>query len=315
MPIGLGTAAIGRPQYINIKENVDPTPFHLDTFSKKGKTILTEAYKRGIRHFDTAPGYGIAEQLLIEWIKEYKPQDITVSTKWGYTYIADFNPSATTHEIKEHSLRKLNEQWETSKQLLPYLNIYQIHSATLDSGVLDNKQVLNRLFELKQKHNILIGLSTSGDSQNEIIRKALNIKINNECLFDSFQITYNIFDQSLLSINNVLQKLNKQIIIKEALANGRVFPNRNYLNYKKTYDTLNQLASKHQVGIDAIALRFCLDTIDPFMVLSGAIEDLHLKSNLKATSFQLTNEEVNKIKSLVIHPTDYWNERKALVWN
>ena len=315
MLIGLGTAAIGRPQYINIKDEVDLVPFSIDTFSNKGKSILTEAYNKGIRHFDTAPGYGIAEQLLIDWIKKNNPQDITVSTKWGYTYVANFDPSAVIHEVKEHSLEKLNEQWEVSKQLLPYLNIYQIHSATLDSGVLENEQVLNRLFELKEKHKIVIGLSTSGGNQNEIISKALDIKINNENLFNSFQVTFNVFDQSLLSINETLLKQNKQIIIKEALANGRIFPNDNYPHYKEMYEVLKVLATKYNVGIDAIALRFCLDTIKPYKVLSGAKEVNHLADNLKALSFQLSSNELNKIKDHATSPFSYWKERKKLIWN
>jgi aryl-alcohol dehydrogenase-like predicted oxidoreductase len=67
--IGLGTAAIGRPQYINLRqEAVDD--FSLAEFRKHGKLILNEAYRNGIRYFDTAPGYGLAEQLLIDWIQE-----------------------------------------------------------------------------------------------------------------------------------------------------------------------------------------------------------------------------------------------------
>ncbi len=48
----------------------------------------------------------------------------------GYTYIANFDFNATIHEDKNHSLEKLNQQWEKSKQLLPNLKLYQIHSVT-----------------------------------------------------------------------------------------------------------------------------------------------------------------------------------------
>ena len=65
---------------------------------------------------------------------------IEIATKWGYTYTANFDANATVHEVKEHSLSKLNEQWNFSKQLLPYLKVYQIHSATLETGVLENKK-------------------------------------------------------------------------------------------------------------------------------------------------------------------------------
>ncbi len=315
MNIGLGTAAIGRPQYINIRETKNNTVFDQVNFIAKGKKILSQAYENGVRHFDTAPGYGIAEQILLEWIQENDPKDILVSTKWGYTYVANFDPNASVHEIKEHSLAKLNEQWEYSSQLLPYLNIYQIHSATLDSGVLENEEVLNRLFELKQTYQIEIGLSASGANQNDIILKALEIKINGVELFDVFQITFNVFDQTLFQLQKELNDRNKKVIVKEALANGRVFPNLEYKHYKATYELLGKLVQKYKVGVDAIALRFCMDTINPYLVLSGVAEQNHLISNLQANSITLLEEELIQLKKLAVLSENYWKERKQLVWN
>ena len=313
--IGLGTAAIGRPQYINIRENSNVKTFNKTEFSIEGKTMLTQAYQKGIRHFDTAPGYGMAEQILLEWIEEFQPKDIKISTKWGYTYVADFDSSAIVHEVKEHSLSKLNQQWETSKKFLPYLNIYQIHSATLDSGVLENEAVLDRLYELKNKYKITIGLSTSGEYQNEIVKKALSIQVNNEPLFNSFQVTYNVFNQHLLDIMKLLSKLDKKLIIKEALANGRVFPNDKFPNYNNIYLVLDALATKYKVGIDAIALRFCEETIKPYAVLSGASIGSHLISNLEVSKFELLESEIKLLKSLAVSPKAYWEERQLLEWN
>jgi len=181
--IGLGTAAIGRPQYINIRQNKETT-LSLDDFKKKGITTLEKAYQQGVRYFDTAPGYGMAEELLIAWLQTKNDPTIHVATKWGYTYTANFDPNATQHEVKEHSLAKLNEQWNTSKSLLPYLKVYQIHSATFESGVLTNEEILQRLFELKQLYGIAIGITTTGSNQIEVLKKALEIKKNETSLFD-----------------------------------------------------------------------------------------------------------------------------------
>ena len=146
--IALGTAAIGRPIYINIKNEEKEYP-DLNQFRFDGLEMLVYAYQRGIRHFDTAPNYGLAEETLIEFLKSSNDKDITVSTKWGYTYTANFDPEAKIHEVKDQSLEKLNQQWEQSKKLLPYLNLYQIHSVTPESNVLENLNVLNRLYEIK----------------------------------------------------------------------------------------------------------------------------------------------------------------------
>ena len=61
LKIGLGTAAIGRPQYINIKQQ-STEEFHKESFIEQGKQVLNSAYEQGIRYYDTAPGYGLAQQ-------------------------------------------------------------------------------------------------------------------------------------------------------------------------------------------------------------------------------------------------------------
>ena len=312
--IGLGTAAIGRPIYINIKEVNNPNPinFDLQKFKNEGLSFLNEARYLGITHFDSSPGYGIAEDILIELIKEKNANEVSISTKWGYTYVANFDFNATIHEDKNHSLEKLNQQWEKSKQLLPNLKLYQIHSVTPESDVLESTGVLEKLYLIKKENNIEIGLSTSGSKQIEVIKKALNIKIDNEPLFTSFQVTFNVLDQSLLEIKDKIK--DKKIIIKEALANGRILSNQ-YLNYSALQNEIAKLATKYKVTIDAIAIRFCMDCFKGSTVLSGANNLAHLQQNLKANEFELENIELEKLKSFAINPSYYWEERKKLKWN
>ena len=71
MAIGLGTAALGRPQYINIRQG-NFKNLNLNSFKKQGLQLLEEAYNLGVRYFDTAPGYGLAEGLLLEWLQTKK---------------------------------------------------------------------------------------------------------------------------------------------------------------------------------------------------------------------------------------------------
>jgi hypothetical protein len=79
------------------------------------------------------------------------------------------------------------------KNLQPALKIYQVHSATFESGILENSDVLKRLYEIKKDTGLQIGITTSGSHQSEIIEAALNVKIENEDLFDN-QVTYNILN-------------------------------------------------------------------------------------------------------------------------
>ena len=314
MNLGLGTAALGRPQYINVRQN-DVDNSDLAAFRKQSFQVLEDAYNAGIRYFDTAPGYGLAEELVLDWLETKDDNSIEIATKWGYTYTANFDANATVHEVKEHSLAKLNEQWNFSKQLLPYLKVYQIHSATLETGVLENQEVLKQLAFLKKEYNLKIGLTTTGTNQVEVIKKALNVFVDGKQLFDVFQVTYNFLEQSLLEIIDELHQQNKKIVIKEALANGRVFSNKNYVHYQKMYASLEKLSKKHKVGIDAIALKYCEQTIPKSTVLSGASNANQLKENLKINSFSLSADDVNLLNSFKTDAEHYWSERKNLEWN
>ena len=314
MNIGLGTAALGRPQYINVRQdNAGNTD--LETFRKHSFSVLEAAYNSGIRYFDTAPGYGLAEELVLEWVQTKNDNSIEIATKWGYTYTANFDINATVHEIKEHSLEKLNEQWNFSKQLLPYLKVYQIHSATLETGVLENTEVLRQLAFFKKKHNLKIGLTTSGTNQVEVIKKALAVLVDGKTVFDLFQVTYNFLDQSLQEVLAELMRQNKSIVIKEALANGRIFRNTAYPNYKELYSVLEELSKKHSVGVDAISLKYCEQTISNSIVLSGASTTLQLKENIKLTDFSLSSDDIETLNSFRTTPDFYWTERKKLQWN
>ncbi|WP_010135909.1 aldo/keto reductase [Ochrovirga pacifica] len=305
--IGLGLAALGRPEYINIRDenSVDKS---IQAFKENAMCMLNTAYDLGIRYFDTAPSYGKGEAFLQEWQNQHQYTDTLLATKWGYTYVANWKIGYKgPHEIKEHSIDKLLEQWQVSKNLLPALKVYQIHSATLESGVLENQKVLKKLALLKKETGLLIGITSSGPHQDLILKEAAEIKIGGVYLFDVFQVTYNVLSQNTFDVLKQLIQENKKVVIKECLANGRVFQNPSELICK--------LARKYNVGIDAIAFRFVIDSLNPAIVLSGAFSEKQLKENLKALDFSLTEEEINALKSLTLTPKEYWSKRKTLAWN
>jgi aryl-alcohol dehydrogenase-like predicted oxidoreductase len=313
--IGLGLAALGRPEYINIRDESTHDKSK-DAFRENTFSVLDFAYKNGIRYFDTAPSYGKGEEFLTNWNSKYQHEHVSLSTKWGYTYVANWELGFSgAHEVKEHSLDKLTEQWQVSKKLHRQLKIYQVHSATFESGILENKEVLKRLYEIKKETGLQIGITTSGTNQSEIIEAALKIKVEKEDLFDSFQVTYNIFEQSTQAILKHLLQLGKTVIIKEALANARIFKNEKFSHYKKLYMVIGSLAKKYRVGTDAIALRFIMDNLEPTYLLSGASSIEQLEQNIKAYSFKLDKEELKVLNSFKTDSHKYWKERNELSWN
>ena len=308
-------AALGRPEYINIRtdNSIDKSE---EAFKNNAFSVLDDAYKLGVRYFDTAPSYGKGEAFLKEWNNFKNYEDVVLGTKWGYTYKANWELGYSgKHEVKEHTLEKLMEQWQVSKQMLPKLKYYQVHSATFESGLLENQAVLNQLYDIKKQTGLQIGITTSGDNQKEVLEAALKVEIDGKSLFDSFQVTYNVFEQSTFSVLRKLIKSGKTVIIKEALANGRLFQNENFSHYQKEYEIMKQLSGKYKVGFDAIALRFIMDNLNPTYVLSGASNKIQLEENLKALSFRFTEKELDALNTLKVLPEDYWEERSKMSWN
>jgi aryl-alcohol dehydrogenase-like predicted oxidoreductase len=139
--------------------------------------------------------------------------------------------------------------------------------------------------------------------------------VDGEPIFDLFQVTYNFLDQSLKEMLAELIRQNKTIVIKEALANGRVFRNPRYPLYKEMYSVLDNLSKKYNVGIDAISLKYCEQTIPDSIVLSGASNTKQLKENLKMNSFSISIDDIEILSSFKTDSKFYWEERKKLQWN
>jgi aryl-alcohol dehydrogenase-like predicted oxidoreductase len=141
------------------------------------------------------------------------------------------------------------------------------------------------------------------------------IRVDGIHLFDSVQATYNILDQSMDKVLEAAAESGMGIIIKEALANGRL-TNRNQAEaFLPKKQILDPIAQKYEAGIDAIALAFVLSRPWAHVVLSGAAVENHLRSNVSAASILLNSEEIRALESLKMKPQEYWEERSELKWN
>ena len=221
---------------------------------------------------------------------------------------------ADQHEVKEHSLANLERQWGKSKALLPHLKLYQIHSATYESGVLENKEVLSYLADLKA-NGMLIGLSISGIRQAELLEDAMQVRVDGQWLFDSAQVTYNLLERSAEAALIAAAESGMGLIIKEAVANGRLTKRNNQNGFEKNKALLKELAEKYHAGIDAIAYAFILSKPWAHLVLSGATVPAHLLSNLQAFRIELEAEDLEKLNQLAMPAEAYWEERSQLQWN
>lgn len=314
-PIGLGLAALGRPGYINLGHAMDlAEDYEVEAMEQRTHQMLDEAWQLGIRYFDAARSYGRAEQFLGSWLRgqPMSPELVTIGSKWGYTYTADWQIEAEHHEIKDHSLPNLQKQWPESRANLgEYLSIYQIHSATLESGVLDNQAVLEELARLKAKEDVYIGLTLSGDNQAEVLNQALQIEVAGQRLFDSVQATWNLLEPSIGPTLQAAKDSGLGVIVKEALANGRLTPR----NKEPKLARLQQQANRLESTMDAVALAAVLAQPWVDVVLSGAATVEHLRANMAARQVAWDEEAANQLAALAEPPAQYWQTRSQLAWN
>jgi aryl-alcohol dehydrogenase-like predicted oxidoreductase len=316
--IGLGMAALGRPGYINLGHSDDLAhDYDVDEMERRAHDVLNAGWNAGIRYFDAARSYGLGERFLGSWLtsRAVPPESITVGSKWGYTYTADWKIEAKAHEVKEHSLATLERQWPESRALLDgYLNVYQIHSATFESGVLENRPVLQKLAQLKPE-GIRIGLSLSGASQGEILRRAMEIEIEGYRLFDSVQATWNLLESSAGSALSEAHAAGIGVIIKEALANGRLTDRNQEPDFASKLGILQTESRNLGTSTDALVLAACLSQPFADIVLSGAANTEQILSNVQACRLQLDQRILARLLNLTESPNVYWTARSKLAWN
>lgn len=313
-PVGLGLAALGRPAYIDLGRDADlGADRGVEALERRCHQVLDAAFGAGVRYLDAARSYGRAEAFLASWLQArgLDPAEVTVGSKWGYTYVGDWRMDADVHEVKDHSLAALTRQLAESRDLLGgHLDLYQVHSATLDSGVLEDRSVLDALARLRDQ-GVVVGLSSSGPGQADTIRRALEVSAAGVAPFACVQATWNLLEPSAGPALAEADAAGWGVIVKEAVANGRLTPHGS----GPAAEALGRVAAGHGVGVDAVALAAVLANPWADVVLSGAVTPAQLEANLAAVRVELDPGELEELAALAEPPERYWRERSALSWS
>ena len=304
--IGLGLAALGRPGYITVGHASDLAG-HTDLRSMEANAhvVLDAAYDAGVRYFDAARSYGKAEAFLGSWLKArgLSRADVTVGSKWGYTYTADWRVDADVHEVKDLSVGTLRRQLSETRVLLgDNLCLYQIHSATLESGVLDDPAVRDELARLRAG-GLVIGFTVTGPRQRETIERALEVGG-----FDAVQATWNLLERSAGPALAAAAAAGVGVIVKEAVANGR-------LTTRGHVPAVDDAARELGVTPDALAIAAVLAQPWVDVVLSGASTPAMLASNLASLGVIVGEPLLERLGAVTEDPESYWGTRAALPWN
>ncbi|MEU9333522.1 aldo/keto reductase [Streptomyces sp. NPDC048290] len=308
--IGLGLAAVGRPGYLTLdREEALGEHRSPEDLRTRAHDLLTAAYAQGVRYFDTARSYGRAEEFLAAWLTANPGiDDVVIGSKWGYTYTADWSVDAEQHEVKDHSLATYERQRrETAALLGDRLDLYQIHSVTPDSPALTDKALHAELAKAAAE-GVTVGFSTSGPAQADAIRAALAVTVDGEPLFRTVQSTYNALETSAGPALAEAHDAGLTVIVKEAMANGR-------LADPHAPDALAAVARETGQGADAVALALVLREPWAGVVLSGAATVTQLAANLHAAVVDLDDDQLTRLGALAEDPGTYWDHRAHLPWH
>jgi aryl-alcohol dehydrogenase-like predicted oxidoreductase len=309
--LGLGLAGLGRPAYMAPGRDTDlGNDRSVEAMRQQCHSMLDAAYRAGVRYVDAARSYGCAEQFVNAWWTGRHLPDtaLTVGSKWGYIYRGRWQLDAPVHEVKDHSIGALRDQITESRSVLGRrLSLYQIHSADSASGVLDDQAVLNELMRLREL-GLRVGLTVTGPRQHDVICRALDIRVDGRTLFDTVQATWNLLEPSASGALADAHREGWGVIVKEALANGRL---TNRFGGPELRD-IRERAADLGTAVETLAMATALAQPWADVVLSGAVTPGQLEAHVGAFTLDIDGAP---IPAPAESPDTYWRRRATLTWS
>jgi len=171
----------------------------------EGVLLVRTAIEKGVRFFDTAPGYagGNSERILGKAIRDYR-EKVFISSKFGHN--AD-GTSDFRYQMMEKSVRDSLERLQTS-----YLDSLLLHNPAFDilEGKSDHFQEMARL----KKAGLIHHYGVSIDTYDELKATLLNTDV------DVIELLFNVFSQATIPLFDEIQKRKILLIIKVPLDSG-----------------------------------------------------------------------------------------------
>jgi aryl-alcohol dehydrogenase-like predicted oxidoreductase len=155
---------------------------------------------------------------------------------------------------------------------------------------------------------LAIGVTVSGPRQADAVRRALDVRIDGENPFGVVQATWNVLEPSVGPALADAAAAGWGVIVKEALANGRLAPGGD------VPAAIARLGVGHVATPDAIAIAAVLARPWAYVVLSGAATVDQLAANLRSTDVCLSGDELAELATLAEPADAYWAARSARRW-
>jgi len=237
--------------------------------------VLKRAVELGVNFIDTADSYGpyVSEELIAEALHPYAT-GLVIGTKGGLTRTGPDQWPVNAHpdhlkEALEGSLKRLK---------LDQIDLYQLHR-------IDPKVPAEQTFEFLKK------------AQKEGKIKHIGLS---EVSVDDIKKAQEFFEvvsvQNMYSVDNRKWESVLQYTKEQNIAFIPWFP-LNAANVA-SQEKLKEVADKHNATVYQTALSWLLHHSDNILLIPGTSSVKHLEENLKATSVELTADDMQHLEGI-----------------
>jgi hypothetical protein len=103
-----------------------------------------------------------------------------------------------------------------------------------------------------------IGLTLSGPNQADVLRRAMDVTVAGRRLFECVQATWNLLEPSAGLALQAAHEAGLGVIVKEALANGRLTARNRDSAFAANHRILQEVTTRMRTTLDALALAAAL---------------------------------------------------------
>src|SRR5206468_3961516 len=132
---------------------------------------------------------------------------------------------------------------------------------------------------------------------------------------DCVQATWNLLERSATAALEEAHAAGMGVIVKEALANGRLTVRNNNPDFAVKRRLLDEEATRLGTTSDALALAAVMAQPWADVALSGAVTAEQLASNVSALGVRWDDQAADRLAALRENPDAYWSTRSSLAWN
>ncbi len=237
--------------------------------------VLKRAVELGINFIDTADSYGphVSESLIAEALYPY-PEGLVIATKGGLLRTGPNQWPVNSHP--DHLREALEGSLERLK--LDCIDLYQLHRIDPNVPFEDTFSFLQKI----QEEGLVKHIGLSEVSVEQIKRAQQFIKVV------SVQNMYSVDNRKWESELQFCEANNLAFIPWYPLNAGNV----------DALDKLNAIGKKYNASAHQIALSWLLHHSPNILLIPGTSKVKHLEENYKATSINLSQEDMDALDSL-----------------